>query len=269
MSQNPHPHDPFAADADTSAAQPEAPQPEAPQFQDPQFQDPQAPAHDVAAGQPSHDPYAYDAQASEGGLLDVDSAPSAQPSAPAPATAAPQAQPPAQHPVPSPYSAPATGGQQAPQGAYAASAGEGPDLPPAGTRGVYDGPLSGEPVSRSDSRLWATIAQAAVAVGHVVSWGFLGWIGPLVVFLMYKDRDRLVRFHAAEALNGAIAVVITQLVLTIAVTILTVFTFGIGSILYPLVGLPALLQLVFSIIGAVKANRGEYWTYPVNIRLVK
>ncbi|MGO1900091.1 MAG: DUF4870 domain-containing protein [Brachybacterium sp.] len=42
-----------------------------------------------------------------------------------------------------------------------------------------------------------------------------------------------------------------------------------GWALYPLVGLPALLQLIFSIIGAVKANQGEYWTYPVNLRLVK
>jgi uncharacterized protein len=50
---------------------------------------------------------------------------------------------------------------------------------------------------------------------------------------------------------------------------MAVVTFGIGTILYPLVGLPALLQLIFSIIGAIKANRGEYWSYPFNIRLVK
>ena len=117
--------------------------------------------------------------------------------------------------------------------------------------------------------MWGMFSQLAVVLGHVVSWGFLGWVGPLIIFLMYKDRDHFVRFHAAEALNGAIAVVIAQIVLTIAVTIFGVVTLGIGWALYPLVAMPALLQLIFSIIGAVKADQGEYWTYPVNLHLVK
>ena len=147
--------------------------------------------------------------------------------------------------------------------------GQQPDQPAPGTRGVYEGALAGQPMSRSDSRMWGMFSQLAVVLGHVISWGFLGWVGPLIIFVIYKDRDRFVRFHAAEALNGAIAVLIAQVVLGIAITILTVFTLGFGSVLYPLVGLPALLQLVFSIIGAVKANQGEYWSYPFNIRLVK
>ena len=63
--------------------------------------------------------------------------------------------------------------------------------------------------------------------------------------------------------------VIAQIVLGILITIFGVVTLGFGFALYPLVGLPALVQLIFSIIGAVKANQGEYWAYPVNIRLVK
>ncbi|ATG51856.1 hypothetical protein CFK38_10220 [Brachybacterium vulturis] len=254
MSQTPHPHDPYAAEP----GGPDAPRP-------PQAEQ-GAPTSDPNLH--PHDPYAYDADAdaARNHPLDIDAAPASQP--------APQA--PAQQPSPggqAPYAAPAPHAQQAPHGQQApygsGPAAQGENLPPAGTPGIYDGPLTGQAVSQSDSRLWATIAQAAVAVGHVVSWGFLGWVGPLVVYLMYKDRDRFVRFHSAEALNGAIAVFAAQIVLTIVITILTIFTFGIATILYPLVGLPALVQLVFSIIGAVKANRGEYWNYPVNLRLVK
>lgn len=260
MSQTPHPHDPFASEPGTADA-PQAPQ-----------SDPQPPQAEQGAptSDPNlhpHDPYAYDADAAGSDPLDIDADP------------APQA---AQRPAPGgqdPYAAPGAG-PQAPQAPHAqqaphvqqapyGSASTGERVPPAGTPGVYDGPLTGQAVSQSDSRLWATIAQAAVAVGHVISWGFLGWVGPLVVFLMYKDRDRFVRFHSAEALNGAIAVFIAQIVLTVAIAILGVLTLTIGWVLFPLVGLPALLQLIFSIIGAVKANQGEYWKYPFNIRLVK
>lgn len=158
--------------------------------------------------------------------------------------------------------------QQAPHAA-GGSYDQAPDQPAPGTAGVYDGPLSGEPINRSDSRLWAMLSQLAVVLGHVVSWGFLGWVGPLIIFLIYKDRDRFVRYHSAEALNGAIAVLIAQVVLTVVITILTVITLGLGSFLFPLVGIPALLQLIFAIIGAVKANQGEYWNYPLNLRFVK
>lgn len=242
MSQTPQSHDPYGTDPGT----PGAPQPQQ-----------GAPSSDPSLH--PHDPYAYDPADTGADPLDIDAAPAQQPGA--------SGQSPYAAPGPAPYAAQAPHAQQASFGAAPASEGE--SLPPAGTPGVFDGPLSGQAVSRSDSRLWATIAQAAVAVGHVISWGFLGWIGPLVVYLMYRDRDRFVRFHSAEALNGAIAVFAAQIVLTIVITIVAVFTLGIGTILYPLVGLPALLQLVFSIIGAIKANQGEYWSYPFNLRLVK
>ncbi|MGP9536821.1 DUF4870 domain-containing protein [Brachybacterium sp. AOP43-C2-M15] len=245
MSQTPHPHDPYGTEPGPSAEQ-------------------GAPTSDPALH--PHDPYAYDASSA--------SAPSAPSPNPAAAPFAAQ-QPPQPQPSQSQPSQQHTSAQAAPPHPgsapepYVAAGGERPDEPGPGAKGVYEGALSGQPISRSDSRLWAMFSQLAVVLGHVVSWGFLGWIGPLVIFLMYKDRDRFVRFHAAEALNGAIAVVIAQVVLTIAIAIFGVVTIGFGWALFPLAGLPALLQLIFSIIGAVKANQGEYWNYPFNIRLVK
>lgn len=140
---------------------------------------------------------------------------------------------------------------------------------PPTVKGVYEGQLSGQPTSDSDSRLWSMFSHLAVVLGHLMSWGFLGWIGPLIIFLMYKDRDRFIRYNAAEALNGAIAVVIAQVVLSVLLGIIGVVTLGFGFVAFPLVGIPALIQLIFAIIGAVKANQGEWWNYPLNIRLVK
>src|SRR5699024_12880194 len=48
----------------------------------------------------------------------------------------------------------------------------------------------------------------------------------------------LFRSHSAEALNGAIAVLVAQIVLGVAITILTIFTLGLASFMYPLVGVP-------------------------------
>lgn len=242
MSQTPHPHDPYGTEPGTPDPAPLA--------------DQGAPTSDPALH--PHDPYAYSA----------DEAPE-----PAPAT-----DPMTGGAVPDPYASPSSGPQAAPaqpagDGTYEAPprhGGQAPyPAPQADAPGGHEGALTGEPVSGSDSRMWAMFSQLSVVLGHVVSWGFLGWVGPLVIFLMYKDRDRFVRFHAAEALNGAIAVVIAEIVLAILIGIFGIVTLGVGWALFPLAGAPALVQLVFAIIGAVKANQGEAWKYPLNLRLVK
>src|SRR5699024_3011445 len=247
MSQTPHPHDPYAQQP--AAAEPHAAAPAA------DASEQGAPTSDPALH--PHDPYAVAADAPRSNPLDIDAEP------------APQQTPPAHDPYATPQAQYAQQAPSAQQSPYGPGAAQGGTVPPAGTAGVHDGPLTGQAVSESDSRMWATVAQALVAGGHVISWGFLGWAGPVVIFLTDKDRDRVARFHHAEALNGAIAVLVAQIVLGVAITILTIFTLGLASFMYPLVGVPALLQLVFAIIGAVKAHQGEYWKYPFNIRLIK
>lgn len=138
------------------------------------------------------------------------------------------------------------------------------DTPPPNTKGVSTKPMTGEPMTDSDIKLWAMLAQLSVVGGYF--FAVLGWVGPLVIYLMYKDRNRFVRFHASEALNGAIAVFILSAVLAIVTTIIAIVTFGIGSFLIPLAGVPAIVQIVFAIIGALKANNREWWAYPINIR---
>lgn len=165
-----------------------------------------------------------------------------------------------------PYAGPQGGYGPQPGGAPGAGA---PSTPPAGFKGIYEGPLTGQPVSPSDVKLWSILAQLSTVAGYVLGAGFLGWVGPLIVFVIYKDRDRYVRYNAAEALNAAIAVLIAEIALSIVITIIAVVTFGLGSVLYVLLAVPVVLHLIFAIIGAVKANELSWWNYPVNIRLVK
>jgi uncharacterized Tic20 family protein len=158
--------------------------------------------------------------------------------------------------------------QQGFQPNYQQPAGAWSDVPPANIQGVYTGPMTGQPTTDSDVKLWSMVAQLSVLLSWLTA-GFLGWLGPLIVFMVYKDRNRYIRYNAAEALNAAISVVIIEIVLSIIFGIITVLTAGIGAFLFFLLWVPAAVHGVFAIIGAVKVNKNEWWNYPVNIRLVK
>lgn len=88
---------------------------------------------------------------------------------------------------------------------------------------------------------------------------FTGFLGPLIMYLVYGERDPFVRHHAAESLNF-------QITLTIGFVICFVLAFVlIGFLLLPVLIVGG---LVFEIIGCLRANAGEWWRYPINLRLV-
>lgn len=142
-------------------------------------------------------------------------------------------------------------------------------------------PLAGEPLSGtvlmspSDQRLWATLAHLspiAAALLTTVTGGFVftGALGPLIIFLVLKDRGSFVRGQSLEALNFQIFSAIVWMVVFVVGTVLSVVTFGIGLFLFiPVLSLLGLAILVFQIIAAVKANQGIEYRYPITWRLVK
>lgn len=111
-----------------------------------------------------------------------------------------------------------------------------------------------QPLSDSDARLWSTL----IHVGGIV----LGFISPLIGYLVLKDRSPLVRDNSRNALNFQITVAIALVV----AYILTIVSLG---ILFFLPLAVAIVNIVFSILGAVAANRGEVYKYPLTIAFVK
>ena len=131
-----------------------------------------------------------------------------------------------------------------------------PVEPPQGSQN-YGGAPSSTPMSQSDERLWSTLVHLSPFVAAFVGLPFLG---PLVIYLVLRDRGPFIRFHAAQALNF-------QLVLIIAYIV-----FGLLSLV--LIGIPLLIataiaSVVFQIIAAVKANNGEWYRYPMTPDWVK
>lgn len=88
---------------------------------------------------------------------------------------------------------------------------------------------------------------------------FTGFLGPLIIYLTVKDDQPFAKHHAAEALNFQLTVLIASLVSIILVFVL------IGIVMIFVV---AIYAFVFAIVATVAANRGEWYRYPVNIRMV-
>jgi len=101
-------------------------------------------------------------------------------------------------------------------------------------------------------------------VAHLL--GILTWvIGALVIWLVNKDASPSKPFvvdQAKEALNFQITIGIASIV----AVILTIISFG---LLFFLPTLVWIVDLVFCIIAAVKANNGETYRYPFTLRLIK
>ncbi len=124
-----------------------------------------------------------------------------------------------------------------------------------------------------DGHTWAqptSAVPAAVATGggtdertlailtHVLGI-FTGFLGPLVVYLVARPDQRYAKHHAAESLNFQLTFLIAWIVAIVSIFVL------IGLVLIPLVWVGA---LVLEIMAAVAASRGEWYRYPVNIRMV-
>jgi uncharacterized protein len=116
---------------------------------------------------------------------------------------------------------------------------------------AYGYPYPVAPMSVEDQRLWATLAH----LGGLL----FGFLAPLVVFLVTKDRGPFIRSQAAEALNFRITVdvglVVSAMLTLVLIGFLGLVIIGIGSV-------------VLQIIAAIAVNRGEDYRYPVNLRLV-
>lgn len=121
------------------------------------------------------------------------------------------------------------------------------------------------PVDEKNAGMWGHLS----GLSTIVTGGFGGWIGPLIVYLIYKDRSAFARQESKEALNFGIFMTILVVGIWVLAFVLGIITFGIGGFLGFFYWVPPLLQVIFSIIGGVRVNAGGSYRYPFNWRLVK
>jgi len=109
-------------------------------------------------------------------------------------------------------------------------------------------------------RTVSILAHLSALIAAVVSAGWLSIVGPLVVYLVYKDRSPIARQAAAGAFNFNLAVWL--LIIVGWVCLFTVVLAPIAIIVWVIAGVAALFC---HIKGAMRASNGEPYSYPFSI----
>lgn len=132
--------------------------------------------------------------------------------------------------------------------------GEGPPLvtPPPAT------PPAGRQLSDKDARMFGMWAHLAAFSGFVIPFGHL--LGPLLVWLIKREEHPFVDDQGREALN-----------FQLSMSLYYVIGFVLLFVLIGFVLLPALFvfSVVVTIMGAIRANEGQRFRYPLCIRFIR
>jgi hypothetical protein len=128
---------------------------------------------------------------------------------------------------------------------------------PDGSRRYWDGSgwtehVAGGGTGLGDERNLAMLAHILVIVASL--------IGPLIVYLVAGDRSPFVKRHAAEALDFSLTLLIGYLL-----AIVTIFV-GVGFVLIPAL---VVVSIVFPVLAAVAAAKGQEYRYPISIPIVR
>jgi uncharacterized protein len=105
---------------------------------------------------------------------------------------------------------------------------------------------------------WALVCHLSALAMFVIPFGNV--VGPLVVWLLKKDEMPVVDREGKESLNFQITISIFALV----AGLLSFILIGI-----PLLVLIGIVNLVFIVLASLEVSKGQSYTYPFNLRLIK
>ncbi|QGQ19013.1 DUF4870 domain-containing protein [Cellulomonas sp. JZ18] len=125
---------------------------------------------------------------------------------------------------------------------------------------MHDDHPHATPARATSPATWAVLAH----LGGIVAYFFLGWVAPLVVWLLHRRTDHVVAQEARSALNFQL----TVLVALVAARIVEEFPFVgvVGAIARVGLGITA---LVLAVLAAVAASTGARHRYPFALELVR
>lgn len=110
------------------------------------------------------------------------------------------------------------------------------------------------PISNDEGRL-AVVCHLLSFAGFVFPFGNI--LGPLAIYLIKKDESAYVRHHASEALNFQINMTVYTIISALLLFLL------IGFVLLPVV---LAIDIILTVVAAVRASNEVWYTYPLTIR---
>lgn len=108
----------------------------------------------------------------------------------------------------------------------------------------------------SEARQWATFLHLSLLAGLLIPGA--GFVLPIVLWQIKKNELPGIDAHGKVVVNWLISALIYGAVFGL----LCIVLIGI-----PLLGVLGLVSVIFPIIGAIRANEGVLWTYPLSIRV--
>lgn len=108
-----------------------------------------------------------------------------------------------------------------------------------------------------DERTYATLMHLMLVIATFTAVPLV--LGPLILWLIKKDESPFLNDHGKETLNFNISILLYMIAAAVS------FLCGIGIVLMPVVWV---FGLVCSVLGAMSANRGEFYRYPACIRII-
>jgi len=123
--------------------------------------------------------------------------------------------------------------------------------PPPDLRTPYSG------ISEKE-RTWSVLAHLSTFLNLFT--GFLGPVGALVIWAMYKDRSPRVAFHALQSLWYQVAWMVILVVGWTLTTFLMIVL--VGFLLVPVMIVVSLVPFVHMAYAAYKVNQGVDYRYP-------
>lgn len=113
-----------------------------------------------------------------------------------------------------------------------------------------------------DERNLAALCHLATFGGFIIP--FANILIPLAIWMIKKDESNFISDQAKEVLNF-------QITITIAILILVFLLFTIIGTIPAIIGFIGIgiIDIVFPIIGAIKASEGEYYRYPFTKPFIK
>ena len=123
--------------------------------------------------------------------------------------------------------------------------------------------MSEEPIqptenqTTKDERTWAMLCHFSAFAGLIFPFG--NFLAPLIIWLIKKEEFPFVEDQGKEVLNFQIS--------------MTIYLIGSGILCFILIGIPMVIgflifDVIVTLIGAVKANDGFKYRYPLAIRFI-
>jgi uncharacterized protein len=106
-----------------------------------------------------------------------------------------------------------------------------------------------------DANMWGIFIHLSHFCGYIIPLG--GLIVPIILWQIKKDESEIIDRHGRVVVNW----IITEFILAIIFALMCFLLIG-----FPLLIILAVVGIIFPIVGAVKANKGEVWPYPCSIK---